>query len=183
VGKKREKKKRNRASAQGAVSDDSLALMSVELVSAGPAATGAGRERALDTWLKLIRAAESLKTRLASRLAPQGLTLGQFGVLEAVFHCGPLCQRDLARKLQVSGGNMTTVIDNLERRGLVQRVRSHRDRRYIAVHLSSQGDALIRELFPEQAEAIRRDMGALSAKRLERLGRSCRDLGLSIKIK
>ncbi len=138
------------------------------------------RPRPLDAWLKLLRAAESLKSSLATRLAPHKLTLGQFAVLEATLHCGPLCQRDLAQKLQVSGGNVTTIVDNLERRGLVRRERSTRDRRYIAVHLSERGRHLIKEVFPEQAAAIRRDMSVLRGKRLDRLARYCKELGVSL---
>ncbi len=63
--------------------------------------------RALDASIKLMRAATSIGTRLEKRLLSLGLTEPQFGVLEALYHLGPLFQRDLARKLLKTGGNIT----------------------------------------------------------------------------
>jgi len=54
---------------------------------------------ALDAYIKLMRAAEAVTTRVGSVMDTAGLTIGQFGVLEALLHHGPLCQRDLGKKL------------------------------------------------------------------------------------
>ena len=79
----------------------------------------ADQVRALDAYIKLSRASGTIDARLAANLARHGLTSGQLGVIEALMHLGPLSQGELGRKLLRSGGNVTTVIDNLERRGLV----------------------------------------------------------------
>src|SRR6266542_5956684 len=97
---------------------------------------GAARERlALDTYIKLLRAADSLASAVARDHAAAGLTPGQFGVLEALLHLGALSQAGIALKLLRSGSNVTTILDNLERRGLVARVRRTGDRRVIDVAL------------------------------------------------
>jgi MarR family 2-MHQ and catechol resistance regulon transcriptional repressor len=134
--------------------------------------------RALDAYIKLMRAAESVSARLAPHLARAGLTVSQFGALEALYHLGPLCQRDLGRKILKSGGNITMVVDNLEKRGLVERQRARDDRRYITIHLTREGRRLIGELFPRHAVAIREEMSVLSGAELERLGRLCKRIGL-----
>src|SRR5579872_5556324 len=85
--------------------------------------------RALTSFIKLARATNAVGTALAGTFAGAGLTEGQFGVLEALLHLGPLCPRDLAGKLLCSTGNLTLVLDNLEKRGLVRRERSTTDRR------------------------------------------------------
>ena len=59
--------------------------------------------------------------RLDPLMRDADLTVGQFGTLEALLHLGPLCRRDLGRKLLRSGGNITVVVGNLARRGLVRR--------------------------------------------------------------
>ena len=73
--------------------------------------------RALNAFINLMRASDSLASRGALLLESQGLTHGQFGTMEALFHLGPLCQRQLGEKLLRSGGNLTMVIDNLEKKG------------------------------------------------------------------
>ena len=93
---------------------------------------------ALSTYVKLMRAAESLTARVHKHLASVGLTISQFGVLEALYHVGPLSQRDLGRKILRSSGNITLVIDNLEKRSLVKRKRNRADRRFFIVHLTDE---------------------------------------------
>lgn len=135
--------------------------------------------RALDTFIKLVRAAESVTARIARRIAGYGLTEGQFGVLEMLLHLGPLSQRDIGRKQLRSGGNVTMVVDNLERRGLVRRERAAHDRRLTIVHLTDAGRALIEGIFPGHVREIARALAALTPEEQAELGRLCRKLGLA----
>jgi MarR family 2-MHQ and catechol resistance regulon transcriptional repressor len=140
---------------------------------------GTQREiRALDTYIKVMRAADSVSARLSPRLAAAGLTMSQLGALEALYHLGPLCQCDLANKLLKTSGNITMVIDNLERLGLVRRRREGRDRRFVTVHLTEKGRRVIREIFPRHVAAIVEEMSILTKAEQEELGRLCRKLGL-----
>jgi len=134
--------------------------------------------RALNTYTKLMRAAESVTGRTSGHMTQAGLTVSQFGVLEALYHKGPLCQRDIAAKILKSSGNMTLVIDNLEKSGLVQRRRDTDDRRFYTVHLTEAGSRLIAETFRAVEAAIVANMSVLSADEQEMLGTLCKKLGL-----
>ena len=135
---------------------------------------------ALDTFIKLMRATDSLSAHLSRHTEAAGLTQGQFGVLEALLHLGPMTQRDLGAKLLRSGSNVTMVLDNLERRGLARRTRRKDDRRAVEVDLTADGRRLINDLFPKHARRITRLFGALSARDQQRLGTLCRTLGRNI---
>jgi MarR family 2-MHQ and catechol resistance regulon transcriptional repressor len=137
----------------------------------------ADQVRALDTYIKLSRASGTIDGRLAANLARFGLTSGQLGVIEALMHLGPLSQGELGRKLLRSGGNVTTVIDNLERRGLVARRRNPEDRRVVTVELTGEGARLIGRVFPLHARAVAQAMNALTPAEQIELGRLCRKLG------
>lgn len=132
--------------------------------------------RALDAYIKLLRAAESVVARAHRRTACD-LTVSQFGVLESLLHLGPMHQRKIGSKLLKSGGNVTMVIDNLERRGLVERRRDQKDRRFVSVHLTSAGRQLISEVFPRHVVSIVKEMAPLDAREQEALARLCRKLG------
>jgi len=134
--------------------------------------------RALDSYIKLVRATEAVNARTSQHFTAAGLTVSQFGVLEALYHGGPLCQRDLAKKILKSTGNITMVIDNLEKRQLVQRERDAEDRRFITIKLTGAGRELISSIFPRQVAAILAEMESLTAAEQEELGRLCRKLGL-----
>ena len=117
---------------------------------------------ALSAYIKLMRAAESVTTR-AHAVLPKDITISQFGVLEVLLHCGPLCQTELAGKLLKSGGNITLIVDNLEKAGHVVRERSREDRRFVTVSLTDSGRAFITGLFPKVAASITRELSALSS--------------------
>jgi MarR family 2-MHQ and catechol resistance regulon transcriptional repressor len=135
--------------------------------------------RALDAYIKLVRASESVVGRLGQNLrAEDDLPLSQFGVLEALMHLGPMCQRELGVKILKSSGNVTMVVDNLEKRGLVARRRSVEDRRVTEVDLTAKGRALIKGIFPRHAAEITAEMGRLTAAEQKQLGALCRKLGL-----
>jgi MarR family 2-MHQ and catechol resistance regulon transcriptional repressor len=125
-----------------------------------------------------MRAAETVTGRVSRTMSAAGLTISQFGVLEALHHKGPLCQRDIAVKILKSTGNITLVIDNLEKQGLVTRERTSEDRRYLTIRLTGQGETLIRTVFADVEAAIIVEMSALTADEQETLGRLCKKLGL-----
>ncbi len=110
--------------------------------------------RALNAYVKLMRACESVSARIHGHLAEAGLTASQFGVMEAIYHLDPLSQGELAKKILKSSGNITMVIDNLERRGLVKRERNREDRRLYAVQLTAEGRRLIGSILPRHAAKI-----------------------------
>jgi MarR family transcriptional regulator, 2-MHQ and catechol-resistance regulon repressor len=133
--------------------------------------------RALNAYINLARASDSVLGRLTAPLEDQGLTFGQFGVLEALLHLGPMCQHELAKKLLRSGGNITLVVDNLEKHGWVRRVRRQDDRRMVQIHLTPAGRQLIARVFPAHARAIAAEMSRLSAGEQDALRQLCRKLG------
>jgi len=133
---------------------------------------------ALTTFIKLSRSMSALQGRLLPPLQREfGLTESQLAVLEALFHLGPLQQSQLCQKILRSGSNVTTVVDNLERDGMVRRERGEADRRVQVVHLTDKGQALIQEAFPVHAARVTRCFGALSIEEQGQLGRLCRKLG------
>lgn len=134
---------------------------------------------ALRAYVKLLRAARAVVARVEPGLANAGLTLTQLGVLEAVLHKGPLTQRELSRKVLTSAGNMTDVIDKLERRGLVARSRKPGDRRAVRVELTAEGRRGIEALFPRHAGEIAAAMGGLTLAELQQLSMLLRKLGLA----
>ena len=134
--------------------------------------------RALGTYVKLMRAAESITARVHKHLSTAGLTVSQFGVLEALFHLGPLSQRDLGLKILRSSGNITMVIDNLEKRRLVRRVRDASDRRVFIVHLTDEGQTLIEKIFPSHADLITKELSVLSATDQKIFGDLCKKVGM-----
>jgi MarR family 2-MHQ and catechol resistance regulon transcriptional repressor len=136
-------------------------------------------EEAVRAYVKLMRAGRAVTGCLEHRLAARGLTGTQLGVLEALLHKGPLTHRELGRKVLTSAGNMTDVVDKLEARGLVRRVRGTADRRQVRVELTDAGRAMIELVFPPHAADIARAMSGLDHAELRALGELLRRLGMA----
>ena len=137
----------------------------------------AAETRALDTYIKLTRAAASMMDRTNRHLNDYNLTVSQFGVLEALYHLGTMSQVELARKLLSSTANITTVLQNLEKTGLIARVRDPEDQRYVRVSITESGRALIERILPAHVAGIVEDLSILTPEEQETLGRLSRKLG------
>ena len=136
---------------------------------------------ALNAFIKLARSINAVQTQIIPALQRDfGLTESQFAVLEALHHLGPQSQGQLCQKILRSGSNVTTVVDNLERDGLVRRERQEDDRRVQIVSLTEQGRVIVRKALPVHVERITRLMGVLSKDEQTELGRICRKLGTSV---
>ncbi len=138
---------------------------------------------ALNAFVALSRASESVAAATSTDLANYDLSVSQFGVLEALFHLGGMCQKELAKKILKSGGNMTMVLGNLEKRGLVKRTRDEEDSRKVIVELSQKGRELISQIFPSHVNLIEKVMSELSEQEQELLNKLCKKLGLSVQNK
>lgn len=121
-----------------------------------------GEENQLN--LKLVigfsRSTLNLHRNTQRLVAEYGLTLPQFGVLEALYHLGGLRICDIIEKTLSTSGNMTVVIRNLELEGLVNRYQDPEDKRVFRIEITEKGSSIMADLFPrhlvELAKAMER---------------------------
>jgi MarR family 2-MHQ and catechol resistance regulon transcriptional repressor len=88
-----------------------------------------------------------------------------------------MCQKQFSDKILKSTANITTVIDNLEKRALVKRIRQENDRRYITVELTEKGRTLIHDIFPEHVKHINHELSILSKDEKVKLKTLCKIIG------
>jgi MarR family 2-MHQ and catechol resistance regulon transcriptional repressor len=134
---------------------------------------------ALGLWVKLARVYETFLHRTAEDIRSYGLTPPQFAVLECIGHSGQMRLGDVTRKMLATGGNTTVVIDNLEKRGLVERIRDKKDRRVIFVTLTLKGKKLFKDIFPKHTELIVKLCSVLTHKEQKTLSDLLKKLGTS----
>ena len=134
------------------------------------------RRRALDAYARLQRAAALAAAHVDDAVQPFGLSASQFGVLDTIATRGAVHQQELAEALDRSKAQMTAIIDALESRGLVRRERHAIDRRFITVHLTPEGRAVLADATPARTTAIVGLMSALTGQQRGRLSRLCRRL-------
>ena len=138
---------------------------------------------ALKLWVVLARATEAVTRHLAADVARHGLTLAEFGILEALYHKGPMLLGEIQRTILVSSGGITYLVDRLEGRGLVERQPCPDDRRARFAALTREGTRLVGRIFPEHARRIEVALSGLTQAEqveatalLRRLGRAAAEL-------
>jgi MarR family 2-MHQ and catechol resistance regulon transcriptional repressor len=97
----------------------------------------------------MARSHGALMRELEREISQHHLTQPQFSVLDLLSRRGSLALHEIGKELLVSGGNITCVVDNLEKAGLVVRMRDTQDRRVIKAALTAAGEARLAELRPD----------------------------------
>ena len=133
---------------------------------------------ALRLWVILSRAHAAIAAHAGADVARHGLTLAEFGILEALYHRGPMLLGEVQRRILVSSGGITFLVDRLTAKGLVERRTCKADRRARYAALTPQGEALVAEIFPAHAEALTRAMSGLSPEEQEVTADALRTLGV-----
>lgn len=131
----------------------------------------------LNTFIKLVRCSNTVGGDV-HRYLPKNLTVSQFGILEALYHLGPLSQKELCTKILKSPGNITTVINNMEKSGLVVRRENPDDKRFYSIVLTSYGRDIIEEIFPGHTKIIKHRFEHMTEKELATLSELLKKLSL-----
>lgn len=146
--------------------------------SAHPLTVDADTADALKLWVVLSRAQAAVAGHVAADVHRYGLTLTEFAILEALYHRGAMLLGEVQRRILVSSGGITFLVDRLVAKGLVERRACPSDRRARYAALTADGEALLARIFPGHAEAIRRAVSSLEPEEqrdaialLRRLGR------------
>jgi DNA-binding MarR family transcriptional regulator len=133
-------------------------------------------DRLLDYTGYLLRTAFLRAAAVAAREFDPGTHPRDAGVLATLQAAGPLSQQELAQRLNVNRTVMVKLIDGLEARGLVERVRNPEDRRAYALLATHAGLEWLASMLPRMARAERRLTANLSAQERERLQELLRQL-------
>ncbi|HEX8674056.1 MAG TPA: MarR family transcriptional regulator [Longimicrobium sp.] len=118
----------------------------------------------LRLWAALARAYGAVQAHAADDLARHGLTPAEFGVLEALLHRGPMLVGEVQRRILVSSGGITYLVDRLEKRGLVERRGHPLDRRARLAALTDEGESLVKRILPEHTARIKASLAPLGKK-------------------
>jgi len=136
-------------------------------------------ESALKLWVVLSRAHASIYAHAVAHVTDHGLSLTEFAILEALYHRGRMVLGEIQRRILVSSGGITFLVDRLAEKGLVIRQECPEDRRAKYVALTREGTRVIREIFPSHAVVLANAMRGLTATEQQEATALLRSLGLT----
>ncbi len=131
----------------------------------------------LKTLTTLFRAANSIERVIKEDVFKYGLNVSEFGVLEAIYHKGPMNVKDVLEKVLIANSSMTYVIDNLVTKGYLIKKQCEVDKRRFLLELSSKGNSLMDKIFPIHANNMRKILDILDIEEELSLQKSLSKIG------
>jgi len=119
-------------------------------------------------WVAIGQAAISLERAVDSRLRPWNLNQSQAAALMVLAQHGPQRMSHLARFLLQQTQTTTDLVDRLERRAFVRRIRHETDRRVVLVEITDEGKALLGEIGDSAWSVAEEAFGVVSDAELAR---------------
>jgi MarR family 2-MHQ and catechol resistance regulon transcriptional repressor len=144
-----------------------------------PKAHDQDRALALKLWVVLARAHNAVYSHVQDDISQRGLTVAEFGVIEALYHKGPMLLGEVQRRILVSSGGITYLVDRLAEKGLVERRECTEDRRARYAALTPAGEALVMEIFPRHARRLEQAVEGLTSEEKQQAIELVRKLGLA----
>lgn len=123
----------------------------------------------LNNFIALHRVVNKMDRTVAKIFEANGLTEGQFAVLEALYHKGDMSIGEVQEKILSTSGTIPLIIKNLEKRNLLIRFTDPNDKRRAILQITDEGESLIKEVFPFVKKAIVGMFEPLNAKKKEQL--------------
>lgn len=127
------------------------------------------QEESLKTFIALKRTINQFEIQSRQQIRQFNLNMNEFAVLEILFHKGMRTTQQLKEGVLIANSSTTYIVDNLEKKGFVQREFSSEDKRIIRVDLTQNGRELMKDLFPIHAQLLSSYFDRLSITEVKQL--------------
>jgi len=129
----------------------------------------AANELAIRVWFRFVRLETRMNIAVTERLRDIGLSVPQCDVLTTLTEAEGVNQQDLAKRLYVTKGNISGLLDRLENAGLVERRSTAADRRQYEIYLTPAGRAAAEKAIALQHALIQATLGRMPQHELAKL--------------
>ena len=137
--------------------------------------------REIMLWVRLAMTFNVVYQEIKHELDKEHLTVPQLEIIACLDRTKGLPLSEIAERLLVSGGNVTGIIDRLERDGYVSRARDKTDRRVVRALLTDKGFELYKSFLPRYRDVIYRINSVLTVQERKQLQRLLKKLAHGVK--
>ncbi|MEO3387410.1 MarR family transcriptional regulator [Mesorhizobium sp. CAU 1741] len=132
-------------------------------------------------WIALLRAEKAVARELTRALAPLDLKLGQLDVMMNVYRHPGMSQQDVANRLLVGRSNITMLVPQLEKQGLIRREGDTKDKRVIRLFLTEAGEARLRDALKVYTGIVDKVMAQSTPEQCDAMGEQMRRIEEALK--
>jgi len=121
-------------------------------------------------WVAVGRACNAMQIVMSRALQPLDLKTPHLDILVNLYRFEGLTQQDLARKLLVGRSNMSMLLPQMEKRGLIERRTDESDKRVLRLYLTEEGRAVTEQAIAIQMQVIDRSMEISTPEECDMVG-------------
>lgn len=125
-------------------------------------------------WIAMVRAEKAVVRELTRALAPLDIKLAQLDVLMNIYRHPGMSQHDVARKLLVGRSNITMLLPQLEKQGLIRREGDAKDRRVMRLFLTTDGEERLMQALKVYSAIIDKVMAQSTPAQCDAMGEQMR---------
>jgi DNA-binding MarR family transcriptional regulator len=131
-------------------------------------------------WIRLATTFNVVYHEIKHQIGKDRITVPQFDIITCLGRTRGLPLSELAERLLISGGNVTGIIDRLERDGYVYRKRDDRDRRVVKALLTEKGYEHYKTFLPRYKDIVANINKGLAPQERKELQRLLKKLAVSV---
>jgi DNA-binding MarR family transcriptional regulator len=117
------------------------------------------------TWIAVARACQLMQLTLARNIAHLDIKPPHLDIMLNLYRREGISQQELARKLLVGRSNMSMLLPQLEKRGLIERRGDSQDKRVLRLFLTDEGKTITEQAMDVQTALIDQVMAGASEER------------------
>jgi MarR family 2-MHQ and catechol resistance regulon transcriptional repressor len=106
------------------------------------------------TFLLLMQTSKAIQERVRTNITSYSLSMTEFSVLEVLYYKDMQTIHEIGKRILITSGSMTYVIDKLEEKGFTKRVACPKDRRAIHIALTDKGNEILGKVMPEHQKWV-----------------------------
>ena len=133
-------------------------------------------KESLNTFIGLNRTVDHLEQIVRNDIQRYGLNITEFAVLELLYNKGDQPIQRIGDRVLIASSSITYVVDKLEAKGYVVRIRNIQDKRVTNASITEEGHALMNDIFPEHAATLESTFSVLSNEELATLKKELKKL-------
>lgn len=123
----------------------------------------------LKILIGMHRTVNEIDRKTSKIVSEYKLSLGQFAVMEALYHKGDMTVGMVQKKILSSSGTIPLIVNNLVKRGCVERKESENDRRQCILHLTEEGKKIIKAVAPQNEKMVKEHLSTLTEEEQDQL--------------
>ncbi|MBB6451218.1 MarR family 2-MHQ and catechol resistance regulon transcriptional repressor [Geomicrobium halophilum] len=138
------------------------------------------KDQSLKLLVVMLKAEHAVSEAVQADMKRYGLNPSEFALLELLYHKGDQPIQQIGKRVLLTSGSLTYVVDKLEKKEMLERVRCTEDRRVVYASITEKGKEFMARVFPQHRDSVHEIFSQLSSEEKETMIQLLKRVGLPL---